>query len=660
MNSFFRKLPLSVKLMLIGLIPLLFLIYLSAQLYSEKKQTVKLIGDYILHVHEEGNISNLIYELEKERKVSYEYALKKDNYSKVVFQRPHTDEAMKLLEKSKDLAIINFPQYTFLDSLSSVRNSLDNSSFYPADAIMQFYTNAIFRLNTLNPVSSMSNTYLQPVYKDLLSQKTLFEMITFLSIIRTNIYNVLYTGKYKVETLMGTLGVYHIFKSYEKEFLLKASPPSIKLYNTEKDTSSLKPVLAYIDKLFATFNFDSTYNAKDWWEVSSQGVRILKKQQLNLWQNVETGINKIYNDQIKSKDKTLTFLIAAIIFVITFVIYNIRVISQMLSELKIAAQKISVGGTGLKFHNMPKDVMGSLTDSILEIDRNNIKLAYAANAIGTGNFNVPVNPRSNEDLLGNSIQKMKDDLHKLTMEKDKIQKETLELMHRKDDFLSIASHELKTPVTSLKAYTQLLQMEAKASADERNELMLSKMDLQVDKLTALISDLLDTSKMQNGKLIYNKKLFPLNHLVEEIVEEIQINSTKHQILIEINSPVQLYGDKERIGQVLSNILSNAVKYCKDSEKIIVNLKQEAQIAICSVQDFGYGINETQKDKIFERFYRVTENDLNTYPGLGIGLFIAKEIIERHDGKIWFESEVGKGTTFYFSLPVAQMQVDNTQ
>ncbi|MGZ4049387.1 MAG: sensor histidine kinase [Bacteroidia bacterium] len=655
MNSFFRKLPLSIKLMLIGLIPVIFLIYLSGQLYREKRQTVKLIGDYILHVHEEGNISNLIYELEKERKVSYEYALKKDNYSKVVLQRPHTDKAMQLLEKSKDLAVINFSKYTFLDSLVSVRNSLDNSAFYPADAIMQFYTNAIFRLNTLNPVSSMSNTYLQPVYKDLLSQKTLFEMITYLSIIRTNIYNVLFTGKYEVEKLMGTLGVYNIFKSYEKEFLMKASSSSIKLYNIEKDTSSLKPILAYIDKLFSTFKFDSTYSAKNWWEISSRGMHVLKEQQLNLWQNVESGMNKIYQQEIKSRNKTLTFLIAAIILVITFVIYTIRVISQMLSELKIAAQKISVGGTGLNFHNMPKDVMGSLTDSILEIDRNNIELAHAANAIGKGNFNVSVNPRGNEDLLGNSIQKMKEDLHKLTLEKDKVQQETLELMNRKDDFLSIASHELKTPVTSLKAYTQLLQMDAQANADIKRESMLSKMDMQVDKLTNLITDLLDTSKMQNGKLVYNKHFFQLNDLVKEIVDEIQINATAHKIIIEKNAPLQLYGDRERIGQVLSNLLSNAVKYCPDCKNIIVNLVKDDEAAICSVRDFGYGINETQKNKIFERFYRVSGNNLHTYPGLGIGLFIAKEIIERHNGKIWFESEEGKGSIFYFSLPIVESQ-----
>jgi signal transduction histidine kinase len=611
-------------------------------------------------VQEEGNISNLIYELERERKVSYEYALKKDNYSKVVLQRSHTDGAMQLLKKSKDLAIVNFPQYTFLDSLASVRSSLDNFPFYSADAIMQYYTNAIFRLNTLNPVSSMSNTYLQPVYKDLISQKTLFEMITFLSIIRTNIYNVLYTGKYKVETLMGTLGVYNIFKSYEKEFLIKASPASRKLYNIEKDTSSLKPSLAYIDRLFTTFKFDSTYGAQEWWNISSHGLGILKQQQTDLWQRVETGMNEIYTQEVKSKNKTLTFIIAAIILVICFVVYTIRVISQMLNELKSGAQKISIGGTGLSFHNMPKDVMGSLTDSILEIDRNNIELAHAANAIGSGNFNVSVKTRSSEDLLGNSIQKMKDDLRRLTSEKDKVQMETLELMNRKDDFLSIASHELKTPVTSLKAYTQLLQMDAKVTADKKRESMLSKMDLQVNKLTALITNLLDTSKIQNGKLIYNKHFFQLNDLVKEIVDEIQINATAHKIIIEKNTSFQLYGDRERIGQVLSNLLTNAVKYCPGCEKIIVNSETDGETAICSVRDFGNGISEEQKDKIFERFYRVTGNNLHTYPGLGIGLFIAKEIIERHDGKIWFESKEGEGSTFYFSLPIAENQTKKTE
>jgi signal transduction histidine kinase len=568
-----------------------------------------------------------------------------------MIQRPRTDAAIKLLGKSQDLAIKNFTQYTFLNKLSRIRTALDTSLNYSANAIMQYYTNAIFRLNTLNSIASSSNTFLQPVYKDLVAQKTLFEMITVLGILRTNIYNVLYTRQYMVETVIGTLGVHDIFKTYETEFLLKASPASVKLYNEEKDSSALKPTMAYIDTLYKTFKFDSTYNAEQWWDISTKGTDVLKKQQLHLWHNVETGLNKIYQEEKSAENRTLIFLIIAIILVVSLVVFTIGVISQMLRELKVAAQKISVGGTGLRFHNMPNDVMGSLAQSILEIDKNNIQLAHAASAIGSGNFDVPVMPRSDEDLLGNSIERMKNDLQKLTMEKDKVQQETLELMDKKDDFLSIASHELKTPLTSLKAYSQLLHMDSKDSANSKREMMLSKMDAQVDKLTSLITNLLDTSKLQNGKLIYNENVFQLNDLVIEIVDEIQAIASSHQIVIKNNTPAQVYADRERIGQVLSNFLNNAIKYCPNSKKIIVDIENNEEMAICSVQDFGIGIRQDQHEKIFERFHRVSGSNLHTYPGLGLGLFIAKEIIERHDGKIWIESEEGKGSIFYFSLPV---------
>ena len=655
MNSFFRKLPLSIKLMLIGLIPVLFLIYLSGQLYNDKMQRVKLIADYIEHIHESQNVAKLMSELENERKYSFQYTLKKVNYSNIVLQRSRTDSVITTLNQSKDLAISDFAQYTFLNKLSAVRNSIDSSGNYPSDAVMKYYTSVISRLNTINSVASASAAFLQPIYQDLIAQKTLFEMVTLLGIIRTNIYTSLYTKKYNKETFLPSIRTYDFLKSYETEFLLKASPASVLTYKKLKDSTDLKPTLAYIDTSVANLLPDTSLSAEEWWTLSSKGTDVLKKEGLDLGINIETGMNQIYQGEIKSRAKTLTFLIAAIVLVISFVLYTIRVISKMLSEIKVAAQKISVGGTGLKFSDMSNDVMGSVADSILEIDKNNVELANAARSIGAGNFDVPVNPRSDEDLLGNSIQKMKEDLHKLTLEKDKVQKETLELMHRKDDFLSIASHELKTPVTSLKAYTQLLQMDAIENADKRRETMLSKMDSQIDKLTALITDLLDTSKMQNGKLVYNKTFFQLDELIKEIVEEIQATSTFHKVTIEKNIALQLHADRERISQVLSNLLSNAIKYCPDCKKIIVKLEKKGEMAICSVRDFGKGIVKAQQDKIFERFYRVTGNNLHTYPGLGLGLFIAREIVERHSGKIWFESEEGKGSTFYFSLPVVVNQ-----
>jgi signal transduction histidine kinase len=520
---------------------------------------------------------------------------------------------------------------------------------------MKFYTEVIFRLNTLNQTTGSSSIFLKPVYQDMIAQKTLFEMVTYLGIISTNIYNVLYTRQNEAETIKTSQELYNMFKSYETEFLLKASPSCIKLFNEQVKTTGLNPTLQYMDQLFKTSSFDSSYTAERWWNVSSIGKDVLKKQQWDLWLKVESGMNQIYQDEIQSKNRTLILLLAAIGLVTSVVSYTVRVISQILHELKVASLKISAGNTGIEFHDMPKDVMGTLAQSVLEIDRNNIQLAHAASAIGSGDFDVIVKPRSKEDLLGNSIVKMKSDLHQLTMEKDKVQLETLELMHRKDDFLSIASHELKTPVTSLKAYTQLLQLYFKENPDIKRDLMISKMDNQVDKLTSLINDLLDTSKMQHGVLIYHKDLFQLDEVVRKVVDELQLITPSHQIIIERNEPVKLFADRERIEQVLNNLLNNAIKYCPDSKKIIVNLKSNGPMTICSVKDFGNGISKDQQNKIFERFYRITGNNLHTYPGLGLGLFIAKEIVERHYGKLWAESEVGKGSTFSFGLPIARLR-----
>jgi signal transduction histidine kinase len=641
-----------VKLMLVGVIPMLFLLYLSGQLYKEKRQKVKLINGYIEHIHEANKIAVLINELETERKYSFEYALKKDGYGKIILQRSHTDGAIENLKRSNDPTIANFQQYTFLNDLPKIRHMLDTTTGFPTEVILQFYTRSILRLNTLNQNAASSSIYLQPVYQDMIAQRTLFEMVTYMGIMSTDIYNLLYTGQNFEESLISLKEYYNVYNSYETEFLLKASPASVKLYNEQKNTTALKPTLQYIKQLVVTSQLDSSYTAENWWTLSSEAKDVLKKQQSDLWSKVESGMNNIYLAEKRSQNVTLILLLVAIVLVVFIVGYSLRIINQILQDLKIASVKISKGASGITFKNMPNDVMGTLAKSVLEIDKNNLQLARAASAIGSGNFDVEVSPRSEEDLLGNSMVKMKEDLQKFTSEKDKLQKETLELVKRKDDFLSIASHELKTPVTSLKAYTQLLHLYSENDTAENRKLMLSRMDNQIDKLTSLINDLLDTSKIQQGILAYNKGIFQLDELVKEVIDEIQTATPAQKIEIENLTPVQIFGDRERISQVLVNLVNNAVKYCPDTEKILINLKCNGPMAICSVQDFGAGIFPEHQNKIFDRFYRITDNDQNTFPGLGLGLYIAREIIERHYGKIWVESEPGKGSTFFFGLPVA--------
>jgi PAS domain S-box-containing protein len=231
--------------------------------------------------------------------------------------------------------------------------------------------------------------------------------------------------------------------------------------------------------------------------------------------------------------------------------------------------------------------------------------------------------------------------------------ERKEIERRKDDFISIASHELKTPVTSLKGFAQVLQRRLKRQDDEESLRFLAIMDKQLNKLTKLINDLLDISKMRQGKLDYREEPFDLDALSQEIVENLQAGTSTHQLLIEGRTEAQVYGDRDRIGQVLINLLTNAIKYSPKADTVIVRVSKDHENAIVSVQDFGIGIAAAHHKQIFERFYQVTDPEEKTYPGLGMGLYICAEIIERHHGRIWVESRKDQGSTFSFTLPLRE-------
>ncbi|NEN25626.1 PAS domain S-box protein [Cryomorpha ignava] len=225
-----------------------------------------------------------------------------------------------------------------------------------------------------------------------------------------------------------------------------------------------------------------------------------------------------------------------------------------------------------------------------------------------------------------------------------------ELEEQKDFFIGMASHELKTPVTSIKGYVQILQSMYSETDDEFLINSLNIVDRQIITLTSLISDLLDLSKIKSGHLVLNKSTFSVNEFLREYISEIQqINSTC-SIFFKESQNREVFADKERLGQVLINFLTNAIKYSNGNCDVFVVHKFEKESMTISVRDLGIGISKKNQKKIFERFYRVEGKDEKTYPGFGIGLNIAAEIIERHKGKIRVESEPGKGSTFSFSIP----------
>ena len=235
----------------------------------------------------------------------------------------------------------------------------------------------------------------------------------------------------------------------------------------------------------------------------------------------------------------------------------------------------------------------------------------------------------------------------------------------KSDFIKMASHELKTPVTSIKGYTQLLLSALKEDENKVSPLLirssLISVDKQITRLTRLMSELLDLSKIETGMLVLSNELFNLNELVIETVQDILYTNSKHNINVFHDFECDVYGDKDRIGQVLINFLTNAIKYSPNSDKVEVWIRQsEKNWVSVSVKDFGIGIDEKDHEKIFERFYRAGGKEEQTFPGFGIGLFIAKEIIQRHGGSIGLTSEKGKGSVFTFTLPPAANKTNNNE
>ncbi|WP_443946358.1 PAS domain-containing protein [Pedobacter sp. AW1-32] len=225
------------------------------------------------------------------------------------------------------------------------------------------------------------------------------------------------------------------------------------------------------------------------------------------------------------------------------------------------------------------------------------------------------------------------------------------LQKQKDNFLGIASHELKTPVTSIKAYAQVLERMIRNDGDAGKADMVKKMDLQINRLTTLIGDLLDVTKIQSGRMAFSPIHFEFDELIGEIIEVIQHTTSQHEIMASLQTGATLFYDKERIGQVLINFLSNAIKYSIDANPIIVNAVVINDEVILSVQDFGVGIDTESQPFVFDQFYRVSGNLQHTYSGLGLGLFISAEIIKQEGGRIWLNSEEGKGSTFYFALKI---------
>ena len=663
MDQLFKRIPFPAKLVLIGLIPLIFLVYLTFQLYYEKAEKLQLIQTYIQHINESADITYLIDNLQEERKYSFDYAMTNGSLSNLSKQRPVTDSLIKALEKLQDPALKGFKRYTGLYQLSDVRNKVDSNQISPA-TVMHFYSNMIFRLNTLNTIPVSSTGPLQPLYQNLAAQKILSEMITYLGIIRSNVYNVLYTKQYMVETMMGTVGTHDVFKSYESEFLIKAAPSVAASYQNLKASTELGSTVGYIDTLFARFQFDTTYDAARWWSVSNKGANELRSLQLTIWQQVRKDVSNINEREQAEQTTTMILLLIALVFVLLLMAYTIHSITRTLSSLKVAAEKMAEGVTGLQVPTYGNDVIAELGACIAKIDERNQQLADAAYAIGKGNFDVDVQPGSEQDLLSNAILQMRTELQQYREEMEQlVQQRTEELNRSNEDlqqFAHVASHDLREPLRKIRIFSSRLLEEPENTLSETGKLYLNKIEKASERMSNMVEGVLSYSILNADNKPFEK--IDLNQIIADVKSDLELAIQQKNAVVQYGNLPVINGIPVLIHQLFYNLVNNSLKFVKEDvrpeisithrvpgkeleEKFRRSLNGYVEII---VNDNGIGFNQELAEQMFQVFTRLNPRD--TYEGTGLGLALCKRIAQRHHGFIFSKGSPGAGAAFHILLP----------
>ncbi|MBA3539214.1 MAG: GAF domain-containing protein, partial [Deltaproteobacteria bacterium] len=230
--------------------------------------------------------------------------------------------------------------------------------------------------------------------------------------------------------------------------------------------------------------------------------------------------------------------------------------------------------------------------------------------------------------------------------------ENARLSHVREEFMATAIHEIKTPIAVIKTAVQLMQQMSPTQCEQRLPELLTRLDRQCNRLTLLVTDVLEVSRIDLKQMTLARESISLATLIERIVDKLRDVSPRHQLVIARNEPVTIDADPARIEQILIHIIDNAVKYSPAGGKVEIESRRDGDQVVVSVRDRGIGIPRAQQERIFERFHRAhVSTPYEHASSLGVGLYLAHEFVTRHGGRMWFDSQEGEGSTFVFSLPL---------
>lgn len=631
MNQLFRCIPLPYKLSLIAVIPLAFTVFLTVQLLNERKQNLHVLDGYRQYIESNQVVIQLSGELQTELRLSYLHTLGNNQSEALVQQRAVNDSIISVLEKSNDPSFSDFTSYTFLSELPKMRAQVDSGVVAP-QTVTSFYINAIYRLHSMSSTGTIKHAYFDSMNREISGQKLLAQMINFYGIMRLNIYNVLYTKENALGTLYGLRGVYDIYRSFEKEFQLHGSPAATATYKKLRQDSHLQKATDYIDRLFSNYAFDSSYNADSWWKDSQLAISEMKGIRNDGRTAILSRLGQYYQDLERNRDRSLFLLVSCLLAIAAIVTYNIVLLNKMLNEIRAAAQKISAGAIGVAFKPFPNDVIGKLAKSIEKLDHNNKLMAETAAAIGKGDFSVPVHMRSSEDILGQAIMQMRDDLKRFTEEqKQKQQQISRAILSGQEKERTRIGEELHDNINQLLTSVLLYLNYMESDTERRDELLpksRSVLNIAIEEIRQLTRHLV-LPGLRDDTLAQS-----IQNLVDNILETSSIRFNLDIVNIEerdLSDELKL-----NVFRIIQEQLKNIIKYAA-ATKVSIRLERYRNELRLSIDDNGKGFDTGALRK-----------------GSGIANIYSRA--ETFNGIVEISSAVGKGCSMKVILETTALQV----
>ena len=395
--------------MLIGLVPLIFLIYFAVQIINEKNDRVQVVNNVIIDINSSLGVMEVAAQLHYERRVAFSYAYDRIIPSQLTTQFSKTDDALLETESRIPESAGNYNKYSLLENLRPLRRQITSKQLSPNE-ILNVYSNILTRITSISNSSVDNIPYLSSISKDLKSQGVIFQMTNYYGLMRSSVYSAALTRTTTALAYEDITKNAQLATSYWDEFLEKSDSETkagfLSIYRTP-EAAYVRNTLQEISK---TKTIPAGFDAEKWWELSAKVVDDFKVKHTQLILKNREHAELLQKNEKDSLNKYIFFLTLVILLVVLIVFYTIKSITTLLLQIRAAAEKISLGESNISLDIRTSDAIGSLAKSINTIDSSNQDLSRAADAIGKGNFDIEVVPRSSKDILGSAILKMKNDL----------------------------------------------------------------------------------------------------------------------------------------------------------------------------------------------------------------------------------------------------------